>query len=118
MLSRIPGKPLQILASQPDFDREGLSEVQNITFKYLPSGESLVYEDRSSQPMGQAYRVVSPFIAFQSTADGHKTITLPVGCEIRICGAAQKSGLVDVDLAGKIVAVFMRDIDARAERVA
>src|SRR5580700_10600963 len=80
-----------------------LSEVQNITFKYLPSGESLVYEHRSSHPMGQAYRVVSPFIAIQSTADGYKTITLLVGCEIRICGAAQKFGLVDVDLAGKIV---------------
>ena len=65
--------------------------------------------------MGQAYRVVSPFVAIKSVEDGHKTITIPVGSEIQICGEVQKSGLVDVELNGEIVAVFMRDIDARAE---
>lgn len=67
--------------------------------------------------MTKSYRVVSPFVAIKSTDDGHKTITIPTGSEIQICGEVQKSGLVDVELDGEIVAVFMRDIDARAERL-
>jgi len=67
--------------------------------------------------MGQAYRVVSPFVAIKSVEDGHKTITIPAGSKIQVRGEVQKSGLVDVELNGEIVAVFMRDIDARAERL-
>ena len=64
--------------------------------------------------MERSYRVVSPFVAIKSVEDGYRMITIPAGCEIRICGQVQKSGLVDVELNGEILVVFMRDIDARA----
>ena len=67
--------------------------------------------------MGRSYRVVSPFVAIKSVEDGHKTITIPAGSQIQVCGEVQKSGLVDVELNGEIVAVFMRDIDSRAKRL-
>jgi hypothetical protein len=65
--------------------------------------------------MARSYRVVSPFVAIKSTEDGHQTIAIATGCEIQIRGEVQMSGLVDVEINGEIVAVFMRDIDARAE---
>jgi hypothetical protein len=65
--------------------------------------------------MARSYRVVSPFVAIKSTEEGHQTITIPSGCEIQIRGEVQMSGLVDIELNGEIVAVFMRDIDARAD---
>jgi hypothetical protein len=65
--------------------------------------------------MARSYRVVSPFVAIKSTEDGHQTITIATGCEIETRGEVQMSGLVDVEINGEIVVVFMRDIDARAE---
>lgn len=70
---------------------------------------------RQYRIMAQSYRVVSPFVAIKSVEDGHKTITIPDGSVIKVCGKVQQSGLVDVQLNGEIVAVFMRDIDKRAE---
>jgi len=67
--------------------------------------------------MAQSYRVVSAFVAIKPAEDGYKTITIPVGSVIHVSGEVQKSGLIDVELNGEIVAVFMRDIDARAERL-
>ena len=64
---------------------------------------------------------MSPFVAIKAMEDGHedghRTITIPAGSQIQVCGEVQKSGLVDVELDGEIVAVFMRDIDVRAKRL-
>ena len=67
--------------------------------------------------MSTRYRVVSPFIAIKAIEDGYKIITLPSGCTFDMCGAVQKSGLIDVSFEGDTVAAFIRDIEMRAEPV-
>lgn len=67
--------------------------------------------------MSVRYHVLSPFIAIKPLEDGYKIVTVPTGCIIEIAGEVQRSGLVDVAFEGETVAVFMRDIEGRAERV-
>jgi hypothetical protein len=44
-------------------------------------------------------------------------VTVPAGAVLQIVGEAQQSGLVDVNLNGRVVAMFLRDIEDRGERV-
>lgn len=64
------------------------------------------------------YRVHEPFIA---VTDGQSRpfafVTITKGSTITIKGEVQQSGLVDVLYEGKVVAAFMRDIQARAQLV-
>lgn len=67
--------------------------------------------------MSVRYHVLSPFIAIKPLEDGYKIITIPTGCTIEISGEVQRSGLIDVVFEGETVAVFLRDIDGRAEQL-
>ena len=42
-------------------------------------------------------------------------VTIPAGSMITTTGEVQRSGFVDVVYDGRIVAVFMRDLQARAD---
>ena len=42
-------------------------------------------------------------------------VTIPAGSMLATTGEVQRSGFVDVVYDGRIVAVFMRDLQARAE---
>ena len=63
------------------------------------------------------YHVLSSFIAIKPLDDGYTIIAIPRGCTIEIFGEVQRSGLVDGAFEGQAVAVFMRDVEARTERV-
>ena len=64
------------------------------------------------------YHVREPFIAVRDEPPAPFAFTtLTPGSTIKVLGAVQQSGLVDVLYNDQIVAVFMRDIEARAERI-
>ena len=64
------------------------------------------------------YCVHEPFLA---VTDGRSKpfafVTISAGATITVKGEVQQSGLVDVLYDDRIVAAFMRDIEARAELV-
>lgn len=43
-------------------------------------------------------------------------VTVPQGAMLQVAGDPQQSGLVDVILDGRIVAMFLRDIEDRGEK--
>jgi hypothetical protein len=64
------------------------------------------------------YHVREPFIAVRDEPPAPFAFTtLTPGSTIKVLGEVQQSGLVDVLYNDQIVAVFMRDIEARAERI-
>jgi hypothetical protein len=64
------------------------------------------------------YYVREPFIAVRDEPPAPFAFTtITPGSTIKVLGEVQPSGLVDVLHDGKIVAAFMRDIEARAERI-
>jgi hypothetical protein len=44
-------------------------------------------------------------------------VTVPDGAMIEIVGEPQQSGLIDVRFEGRVVAMFLRDIEDRGERI-
>jgi hypothetical protein len=44
-------------------------------------------------------------------------VTVPVGAMLKLAGEPQQSGLVDVLYDGRVVAMFLRDIEDRAKRI-
>jgi len=64
------------------------------------------------------YRASAAFLAVRSGPPGPSTfVTITPGSIITVKGEVLRSGLVDVLYDGQTVAVFMRDIDARADMV-
>jgi len=91
-----------------------MKHLQSSEIKKIAVTKSCVTEETF---MSVRYHVLSPFIAIKPLEDGYKIVTIPSGCTIEIFGEVQRSGLVDVAFEGETVAVFMRDIDGRTERV-
>jgi len=44
-------------------------------------------------------------------------VTIPTGALVQHVGEPQQSGLVDVLFEGRVVAMFVRDIEDRGERI-
>ena len=64
------------------------------------------------------YHVREPFIAVRDEPPAPFAFTTVLqGATIKVLGEVQQSGLVDVLYDGQIVAVFMRDIEAKADLV-
>ena len=63
------------------------------------------------------FRVVSPFLAVQLSAQRERFVTVPVGAIIETSAALQEPGLVTVTVNGSPVLAFHRDIIERAEAV-
>ena len=64
------------------------------------------------------YRAREAFIAVRDEPPAPFAFTtITAGSTLKIIGEVQKSGLVDVLYDGQIVAAFMRDIEARADRI-
>lgn len=65
------------------------------------------------------YRLNSPTMAVQAGGtNGRMSIfTVPTGAVIEVLGAIQQSGLVDVRFQGRVVAMFLQDIQTRGVRL-
>jgi hypothetical protein len=65
------------------------------------------------------YRLKSATIAVeQGRPDGRmQLLTVPAGALIELAGEVQQSGLIDVKCKGRIVAMFLQDIENRSEKV-
>ena len=64
------------------------------------------------------YVVHEPFLAVRDEPPHQFTfVTLEPGTTVLVRGEPHRSGLVDVEYDGRIVAAFMRDILAHCERV-
>jgi hypothetical protein len=63
------------------------------------------------------FRVVSPFLAVQLSAQKERFITVPVGAIIETSADLQEPGFVTVTVNGNPVLTFHRDIIERAEVV-
>lgn len=65
------------------------------------------------------YQLKSPTMAVErGGTDGRmQFVTVPAGSLVQITGDPQRSGLVDVVFKGRIVAMFLRDIEDRGERI-
>ena len=65
------------------------------------------------------YRLKSPTMAVErGGTDGRMQLaTVPAGALLTIVGEAQQSGLIDVLFEGRIVAMFLRDIEDRGGRI-
>ena len=44
-------------------------------------------------------------------------VTVPAGALLTLAGEPQQSGLVDVLFEGRVVAMFLRDLQDRGERI-
>jgi hypothetical protein len=44
-------------------------------------------------------------------------VTVPEGAMLELAGEPQQSGLIDVCFEGRVVAMFLRDIEDRGERI-
>ena len=64
------------------------------------------------------YHVREPFLAVRDVPPTPFTFaTITPGSIIKVVGEVQQSGLVDVLFDDQIVAVFMRDVETRADLV-
>ena len=69
--------------------------------------------------MIQQYRLTCTTMAVeQRGSDGRMQFSvIPLGALLQIAGEAQQSGLVDVLYEGRVVAMFLRDIQDKGERI-
>jgi hypothetical protein len=44
-------------------------------------------------------------------------VTVPAGTMLELIGETQQSGLIDVHFEGRVVAMFLRDLEERGERI-
>jgi hypothetical protein len=64
------------------------------------------------------FRVREPFLAVRDDpSQSFAFATLPPGATIVTHGVPNKSGLIDIECNGQTYAAFIRDIEARCERV-
>lgn len=65
------------------------------------------------------YRLNSPTMAIEPEggSDGRMHfVIIPAGALLTLAGEPQQSGLVDVLFEGRVVAMFLRDLQERGER--
>ena len=70
--------------------------------------------------MNVRYRLNSPTMAVEPEggSDGRMHfVTIPADALLNVVGEPQQSGLVDVLFEGRVVAMFLRDIKDRGERI-
>ena len=64
------------------------------------------------------YRLKSALIALKADDEsGLRIVTLNAGVTVKLSGAVQRSGLVDVIAEGEKLFMFMRDLEERTERI-
>ena len=65
------------------------------------------------------YRLKSPTMAVERGGSNGRMqfVTVPSGTMLEVVGEPQQSGLVDVRFDGRVVAMFLRDIEDRAEKI-
>ena len=63
------------------------------------------------------FRVVSPFMAVQSSAKRERFVTVPVGAIVETSAVLQDPGLVTITVNGSTLLAFHRDIIERTELV-
>ena len=65
------------------------------------------------------YQLQSPTMAVERGGSNGRMqfVTVPAGAILELVGELQQSGLIDVHFEGRVVAMFLRDIEERAERI-
>lgn len=63
------------------------------------------------------FRVISPFMAVQLSAQRERFVTVPVGAIVEASADLQDPGLVTITLNGGSLLAFHRDISERTELV-
>ena len=70
-------------------------------------------------PKTSVYRVHTPLVAQTLQSDGRaRFVAIPRGSIMHVFGALESGSLVDVRCDGVQLAVFQRDIEERAEKLA
>ena len=71
------------------------------------------------EPTTSVYRVHTPLVAQSVQTDGRaRFVAIPRGSIILVSGILGSGGLIDVQCDGARLAVFRRDIEERAEKLA
>jgi hypothetical protein len=67
----------------------------------------------------ETFRLSSPTMGVErGGSNGQmKFVTIPAGGLLKVVGDPQQSGLVDVCFEGRIVAMFLQDLEDRGERI-
>ena len=69
-------------------------------------------------PFVPNYRLKSALIALKADDEsGLHIVTVKAGATVKLSGAVQRSGLVDVIADGEPLSMFVRDLEERAERI-
>lgn len=65
------------------------------------------------------YQLKSPTMAVERGGSNGRMqfVTVPEGAIIELVGELQQSGLIDVSFDGRVVAMFLRDVEDRGERI-
>ena len=65
------------------------------------------------------YRLNTPLVAIKMPVDGAHgvLITVESGSIVVVVGEARKTGLIDVSYTGETVAIFVRDLEDRADNI-
>ena len=65
------------------------------------------------------YQLQSPTMAVERGGSNGRMqfVTVPAGAMLELIGETQQSGLIDVHFEGRVVAMFLRDIEERGERI-
>ena len=62
------------------------------------------------------YQLQSPTMAVERGGSNGR-MQFVTGAMLELIGEAQQSGLIDVHFEGRVVAMFLRDIEERGERI-
>ena len=65
------------------------------------------------------YQLQSPTMAVERGGSNGRMqfVTVPAGAMLELIGEPQQSGLIDVHFEGRVVAMFLRDIEERGKRI-
>jgi hypothetical protein len=65
------------------------------------------------------YQLKSPTMAVERGGSNGRMqfVTVPAGAKLELVGQPQQSGLIDVHFKSRVVAMFLRDIEERGERI-
>ena len=65
------------------------------------------------------YQLQSPTMAVERGGSNGRMqfVTVPAGAMLELIGETQQSGLIDVHFEGRVVAMFLSDIEERGDRI-
>ena len=65
------------------------------------------------------YQLKSPTMAVERGGSNGRMqfVTVPEGTMLELVGEPQQSGLIDVCFEGRVVAMFLRDVEDRGEKI-